>query len=559
MRKTKKVVALLMITVLAVTSLSLAGCGKKQRETITLDVYSQTANYSGLQSGWFGKILLDKFNVKLNIINDSEGVYVTRSESGDLGDIIIFGNDAGQYIDSVNNGLLYDWNEDDLLANEGSYINENMKKALEKNMKLNPDGKVHGYGYNVATSAEDHASYMYHPDIRWDLYKQLNYPKVGTLEDYIDLLAQMKEICPTSDAGTETYGVSLFNDWDGNMVMFVKSTAGLYGYEEFGIGLYDVSTQTWQDCLAENSIYLRCLKFYNTLYQKGLVDPDSLTQKWDGAQQDYSGGVAFFTIFNYLGSAQYNTEEHLNAGKAMYPLAAEDAKTLNNGLNLFGSNRVWAIGATTQYPEVCMEIINWLATPEGHMINLYGPKGLLWDYDENKKPFFTELGTLCRQNADTELTGDGYSGTYRDGTNQLNNLAWAADASNPDSNGATYNYLNWASWQESQKYAILDDWRAFTKFTTFDEYLDSRNHVIAPGTTYSEAKRSDEMEVKWQQVSQAIRDYSWNAIYAANDAEFDSYVQEMRDVAAGYGYEDVCQFYRDEAAKRKAAEDETKN
>jgi multiple sugar transport system substrate-binding protein/putative aldouronate transport system substrate-binding protein len=558
MRKTKKVLALLLILTLAVSALSLTGCGKKKRETITLDVYSQSANYSGEQTGWFAKEMLDKFNVKLNIINDADGVFVTRMESGDLGDIVIFGNDSTQYLDAINKKALDDWSEDDLLAKEGPYINENMKKALEKNAKINPDGKVHGYGFSVATSAEDHASYIYHPDVRWDLYKQLGYPEVANLDGYIDLMAQMKEICPTSDTGTETYGVSLFTDWDGNMVMLVKSTAALYGWEEFGIGLYDCSTQTWQDCLAENSIYLRCLKFYNTLYQKGLVDPDSLTQKWDGAQQDYTGGVAFFTLFNYLGSAQYNTEEHLNAGKAMYPLAAEDSKTLNNGLNVFGSNRVWTIGATTQYPELCMEIINWLATPEGQMTNLYGPKDLLWYYDENKKSFFTELGTLCRQNADTELTGGEYTGTFRDGTNQMNNLAWASDASNPDSNGETYNYLNWASWQESQKYAILDDWRAFTGFTTFDEYIDAHDHVIAPGTTYSEAKRDDEMEVKWQQVSQAIRDYSWNAIYAASDAEFDDYVRQMKDETAGYGYEDVCQFYRDEALKRKAAEDETK-
>ena len=37
-------------------------------KTVTLDVYDQLANYSGEQTGCFGKIMLDKFNVKLNII-----------------------------------------------------------------------------------------------------------------------------------------------------------------------------------------------------------------------------------------------------------------------------------------------------------------------------------------------------------------------------------------------------------------------------------------------------------------------------------------------------------
>lgn len=557
MRKTKRVLALTLVTVIVLSSLSMLGCGAKKRETITLDVYSQTANYNGEQTGWFAKVMLDKFNVKLNIINEADGVFVTRMESGDLGDIIVFGSDGTQYKEAVDKGMLLDWNEDDLLATEGAYINDNMQKALEKNKSINSDGKVHGYGYSVATSNQDHKTYLYHPDVRWDLYKELGYPNVPNLEGWVDLLAQMKEICPTSDAGKETYGVSMFDDWDGNMVTFVKSTAALYGYEEFGIGLYDTQTQTWQDCLADNGIYLRCLKFYNTLYQKGLLDPDSQTQKWDGAQEDYTGGVAFFSIFNFLGSSQYNTPEHLNAGKAMYALAADDQITLNNGLNVFGGNRVWAIGASTQYPEVCMEIINWLSTPEGRMISEYGPQGLTWDYDESKKTFLTDLGLKTVENRDTELTGD-YAGIFRNGANQMNNITWDLDASNPDSNGETYNYQNWASYNAQLKYGILDDWRAHTGFTTIDEYLDSLPHSIAPGTTYSEATRNDDIELKWNQVSKAICDYTWQAIYAADDAEYDAIVKEMKEVVKGYGYDDVCQFYRDEAVKRKAAEDATK-
>ena len=56
------------------------------------------------------------------------------------------------------------------------------------------------------------------------------------LKDYIDVLKQMKEICPVSDSGKETYGVSFFSDWDGDMVMYVKSTCtNFFGKDEFGI------------------------------------------------------------------------------------------------------------------------------------------------------------------------------------------------------------------------------------------------------------------------------------------------------------------------------------
>ena len=153
---------------------------------------------------------------------------------------------------------------------------------------------------------------MYTWDLRWDLYKELGYPEIKTLDDMVDVLGQMKEICPTDDNGKTTYGVSLFNDWDGNLVMFVKSTAtAYYGYDEFGFGLYDPEEQVFHPALEENGPYLTCLKFYNNLYQKGLLDPDSQTQGYDGMQEDYQNGGAFLNVFNFLGST-FTTQIHMH-------------------------------------------------------------------------------------------------------------------------------------------------------------------------------------------------------------------------------------------------------
>jgi multiple sugar transport system substrate-binding protein/putative aldouronate transport system substrate-binding protein len=312
--------------------------------------------------------------------------------------------------------------------------------------------------------------------------------------------------------------------------------------------------QTWQDCLAEGGFYLRCLRFYNQLFQRGLLDPDSMTQGADGAAEDYISGGAFFNIFTFAGAMQYNTEEHLNEGKAMYPIIMEDQKTLMSGLNVFGGSRVITIGANTQYPELCMEIINWLSTPEGKMVTTYGPKGVTWDYDENEKSYLTELGLKTVADGDTEMT-DGYAGTYKDGVNAINFETWNMDATNPDANGETYNYESWASYNESLKHDILDEWREFTGFTTQDEYMNSKNKAVTVGTNYSETKRSDELELKWEQSSKNICDYSWKAIYARDDDEYDKIVKEMKEVVLSYGYEELCDFYRAEADRRKAAED----
>ena len=75
-------------------------------KTVTLDVYDQLANYSGEQIGWFAKVIKDKFNVKLNIIPDADGVYDTRMESGNLGDLVIWGSDGDKYQQAVDKGML---------------------------------------------------------------------------------------------------------------------------------------------------------------------------------------------------------------------------------------------------------------------------------------------------------------------------------------------------------------------------------------------------------------------------------------------------------------------
>ncbi len=592
MKKMKRLLAVILVLAMAVASLSACGssnddsnsaasndAGQNQvtdaagtgdagtqedtgfsvipKDTVTLTVYSQLANYSGEQIGWFAKILLDKFNVKMNIVPDDDGVYETRMESGNLGDIVIWGADTDDYINAVESGMLFCWDDEDLLHNYGPYIEENMELALKKNRGLTESGKLYGYGHGVATDYTNHESYFYHPDIRWDLYAQLGYPEVGTLEDLVDLLKKMKEICPLSDDGKETYGVSMFDDWDGTMVMMVKSTAALYGWEEFGVGLYDAQNQVFQGCLEEGGMYLRCLKFYNDLYQNDLLDPDSLTQKYEGTSEDYQNGRAFFNIFNFIASASYNTPEHIAAGKAMYTLPLKDQVTLCTGLNVNGGNRVWSIGSKTQYPELCMTIINWLATPEGRMTMEYGPQGVTWDYDENKAPFLTELGLACKADKETEMK-DGYTGTFGDGTAQMNNISWSIDAVNPDSDGSTYNYLFWDSYNLTQNSDIMNDWRNHTGFVTQDEYLDSLPHIATIGTSYSDSQKSTELKLVWEQVITCIKNYSWKAIYAETDEEYDQIVNQMITEAKAYGYDQCVEFTQADAERRKALEDEVK-
>ena len=564
MRKlfSKKLLSVLLASSMVIGSASaLTGCGSKKNEVIKLNVYSQLANFSGKQIGWSADILKKKFNVELNIIPEGDGVFETRMTSGNLGDIVVWGADNDKYPLAVKNNLLFGWEDDNVLDEYGPYIKKNMPDALKKNKELTKtitngaSDKLYGFGANVALNSKDHESFFYTWDTRWDLYKKLGYPKIKNLQDYHKMLKNMQKLCPSDDSGNKVYAVSLWPDWDDAMVMYVKAMAtAYYGYDELALGLYDPTNGKYHDALEENGPYLEMLKWFNDLYQDGLIDPDSMTQTYDEMIAKVQNGGTLFSIFNYSGSLGYNTKEHTSAGKLMYCMKPEDALPIVYGMNTLGGDRVWSIGAKTEYPEKCMEIINYLATPEGRMTMEYGPKGYTWDYDDQKHAYLTDVGMKCQKDKNTTM-GGGYKGSYHDGELQINNVTWSLDASNPDSDGETYNKESWASYNATPSSDIEKDWRDKTGCTTINEYMEKGKYTVAPGTSFSKETQDTTLKTTWNQVTTEIKNSSWKAIYAKSDKKFDSVVASMKKSAKKYGYDKCVEWSRNQASRRKALED----
>ena len=564
MRKlfSKKLLSVLLASSMVIGSASaLTGCGSKKNEVIKLNVYSQLANFSGKQIGWSADILKKKFNVELNIIPEGDGVFETRMTSGNLGDIVVWGADNDKYPLAVKNNLLFGWEDDNVLDEYGPYIKKNMPDALKKNSGLTKTitngakDTTYGIAHSVATNSKNHDAFFYTWDTRWDLYKKLGYPKIKNLQDYHKMLKNMQKLCPSDDSGNKVYAVSLWPDWDDAMVMYVKAMAtAYYGYDELALGLYDPTNGKYHDALEENGPYLEMLKWFNDLYQDGLIDPDSMTQTYDEMIAKVQNGGTLFSIFNYSGSLGYNTKEHTSAGKLMYCMKPEDASPIVYGMNTQGGDRVWSIGAKTEYPEKCMEIINYLATPEGRMTMEYGPKGYTWDYDDQKHAYLTDVGMKCQKDKNTTM-GGGYKGSYHDGELQINNVTWSLDASNPDSDGETYNKESWASYNATPSSDIEKDWRDKTGCTTINEYMEKGKYTVAPGTSFSKETQDTTLKTTWNQVTTEIKNSSWKAIYAKSDKKFDSVVASMKKSAKKYGYDKCVEWSRNQASRRKALED----
>ena len=516
--------------------------GSSKKDLIQLDVVSTRANYAGIQGGWMGEVLAEKFGVQLNVIKGDEVTLAINLQSGDMGDLIVIGAGSDTYKKAAEKGLLLNWESGDILEKYGSYIQENCQTDLENMRQYADDGNIYGIAGSVSTTADGIDTFFYNWDIRWDLYEELGCPEVKDLNDLYDLFVSMKEIYPTNDLGQETYAFSMWPDWDGEMVMYAKCLAqAYYGLEgDYVPGLYDNEDGAYYDVCDEDGYFLEMIRFLNKCYRAGLVDPNSSTQTYDEAISKLKNDRVFFSLFNYAGSTAYNTSEHLSAGKAMYSLVPEEAETIVYGLSDTGlAGMTFAIGANTEYPDLCMEILNWMFTPEGRLTTEYGPEGLCW-YIEDGKTYFTDLGAALHDNTSLKIgdlykytdadgiehiisqydvangkysvveetgddgsavaTGDSYEVTlyyelpseyeayrgmaFADGTNEMNNITWNLNTINPLT-GERFNCDYWESTAARKvSYEIEEKWLAWANAQTdtnvfdSDSYLGSTNYRV---------------------------------------------------------------------------------
>lgn len=517
----------------------------KQPE-ITLNVFSNLANFTGEQPGWFGKLIKDKFNIKLNIISGGEQKAATMMASGDLGDIVV----AIDIRDAVKAGLLLDWNKDGLLDKYGQDIKKYAGQSLEANSRQYGDGTaIYAVGHNIGSGSgpSEGANMTFGPLLRWDLYQKLGSPEINTLEDYLTVVKQMQELSPKSDSGKPTYGFSLWSDWDGSMAMNPKVMAQFYGYNE-GDGFNSADLMMtkadeakWQGVLDENSYYMKGLNFFFEANKMGLLDPESLTQTFPDVLNKYSDGQILFAQFPWLTDG-YNTEERVNEGKgfAFVPFAEEHMTSV--GFSPYGGNWYWSIGAKTKYPERVMQFMNWLFSPEGVQESKLGPKGLLWDIQDGK-PTLTEFGYKAVTNS-VNMPDEYGGGLFKDGGSQINNSTINLSTINPET-GEPYDYTMWTSYLNNNPNPVTKSWRDAMGELTIKDYVVKNNKVaVQPPYFSDQAPTAEPSDIKQKkaEVGKVIKEYSWKMMIAKDENEFTRLKEGMVSKAKGLGYDDVIKW-----------------
>jgi len=561
--KLKKSASLALVAVLAAASLTscAAGGGDAKNgssefpaswdEEITIDVFDGLANYMGIQQGWFAKIVKDKFNMKLNIIapnvaGGGDTLYNTRVAAGELGDLII--TDKGEKLNELIEG--------GLVLDAAGYLPamDNLDQFEAAVTHLNEEsGGTFGFPTSVSsllpTEPSEGLNPTFGPFLRWDYYKELGYPELGTLEDLLPVLADMQAAHPTGDNGQPAYGFSLFKDWDGNMMVTAKQPACFYGYDELGFVLAKADGSDYQSILDPDSEYIRNLRLYYDANQLGLVDPESTTQNYDTLFSKFQNGQVLFSWWPWLGQSAFNTEENMAAGKGFEMVPLADQNIFSYGAEAYGGKQVFAIGSKAEDPERIAAFIDWLYSPEGAYANSSqtgasaGPKGLTWDVNDAGEPELTDFGNEVFLQGGATVPEEWGGGEYADGVSALNLSAVLPIDTDPETS-LPYSYTFWPTYQASIANPLTVDWSAnMGDATSTMEYLQTNDQVlVAPGASYAAPADDSEIETLRNQVKEIIKQYSWQMVFASNEAQFDSLRDELIKTAEGLGYDKVLEF-----------------
>lgn len=532
-------------------------------EFLVIDVFDGLANYQGIQSGWFAKLVKDKFNMQLNIIapnvaGGGDTLFEVRCAAGNLGDIIIFSGEKQVLQNIVTSGLILDMEpyikDKDIMRFETAIRNVN-NSITPKGLFAIPTE----LSSNAPTVPSESKEPTYGPYIRWDLYKELGYPKIGTLEELLPVLKQMQELEPVTEAGEKTYAFSFFRDWDANLMNAAKQPCCFYGYDESGFVLVKADSSDYQSIIDKDSLYVRVLKWYFDANQMGLVDPDSPTLNFQGLVEKYERGQILYSPWPWVAQQHYNIISNKKTGKGFMMADIEDMQIYSYGCSVNGNYKtIVAVGSQTKDPERMVDFINWLYSPDGiaangvnSMADTAGPEGLCWEYGEDG-PCLTEFGKKALLEGDAQVPEEWGGGSWKDGISMLNFMP--VTKCEIDDQGYYYSFQMWDSLNDARSTPLDRNWKEIMKAETTLEYLIGNQKImVSPGCGYSIPPETSEQAAVRKQCRNAIQRYSWEMIFAKDEEEFYSLLREMQTEAISLGYEEMLALDMENAKAREEA------
>ena len=197
-----------------------------------------------------------------------------------------------------------------------------------------------------------------------------------TVDNYVAFMKELK------DKGLTVYGLTA----DGGLARFDTIFNHAFGVtgtcvKEDGKWIFSKASQAEKNKLA----------FYAQLYADGLIDPDFLTNTWDVMEQRWYEGTAAIVAGTAGGTVQvYDTKMTSLYGEAGALTILPPAKGISQSytsIDVTKEPRGFAINVDSKNKDAAWAVMEFMASPEGRILDKVGVEGVQYNVVDNKIVF----------------------------------------------------------------------------------------------------------------------------------------------------------------------------
>lgn len=387
-----------------------SGSGEVSTEDVTYTYFSFASAKDVVASDTtIGKILQEqtgvdwKMEFAIGDVATKSGVMIA---SGDYPDVISPDGEINKLLDAEAFIPLNDLIEEhapNIKRVYGPYMD--MMKDDNGDIHILPYSANQGY---VADPSVGQGAFW----IQRRVLEEFNYPKIESLDEYFDLIAQYKEKYPSID-GKTTIGFMTYAGQADNFFTITNAAMHLAGYPNDGSVIVDMDTHEAKVYAATEDIEKPWLQALNKINNQGLLDPETFTANRDQYLAKITSGrvLGYFNYGWQVGEAT-NALRDADDGLRYMPLPitySADIEDQYIDAPSFINNRGLGISVSAKDPVRIIKYIDNLLTEENQILSQWGEAGVTYEINEEGRFYMTDEQIANRNDNEFKRT---YGFTY---------------------------------------------------------------------------------------------------------------------------------------------------
>lgn len=520
------------------------------QEVTTITLYPGDANLqSGLVGGYKGDLFAEH-GFALDVWAYSDEKTNAILASGDMPDVMYVTRDNLEVMIEAGMVLNLDDYMDKLPHISGD---EQLEVAMNyaREYESAGTGKLYGMPTTVGGKTLSTGVTKNMLVVNWEYYKGIGAPEFKDQWELIDVMKQMMEKYPVGEDGVENWGTYLNAGSDADYWANITQYMKWFGYEPTHLKFLletDMVNGEYHSILEDNSKYREGLKWYNTVYREGLMDPDSINNDRQTQKAKVDNKHAMVTSGTLQGYSGYQ------------PIYMPGTKIYQESWNsIYGTNTLMVINAKSKNIDAALAFIDMMADPDAYMRVWMGEKGDIW---------YVEDGIAYLRQDIIDNYGNGEDIVFENGeVLKLWSTPWVISDSSfltsykgPDGNNRAVRLDRWFEIEDKvNNTPQQQEWRDMTGFEYYvDQVMDAGNYYLTSDLDYVANFASipdDMMQLTLDAIKDVVVNASWQMVYAESDEQFDAIWDQMVEDCINLEAQDMIDWRLNDLEQARATRD----